>query len=83
MAFKCDNCGKGILWGHRVSHAKNRSSRAFRPNIQKKRILVDGRFISAKLCANCIKTLRKVKKVQAAQESRALQDIHSQSPIVS
>ncbi len=69
MAFKCDNCGKGISWGHRVSHAKNRSNHAFRPNIQKKRIEVDGRKISVKLCANCIKTLKKVKKVKASKEA--------------
>ncbi len=65
MAFKCDNCGKGLSWGHRVSHAKNRTNHAFRPNIQKKKIIVDGQTMRVKLCANCIKTLRKVKKVKA------------------
>ncbi|HVT00953.1 MAG TPA: 50S ribosomal protein L28 [Patescibacteria group bacterium] len=68
MAFKCDNCGKGISWGHRVSHAKNRTNHAFRPNIQKKKIVVDGRSMSVKLCASCIKTLKKVKKVKAPKE---------------
>lgn len=62
MAFKCDNCGRGISWGHRVSHAKNRTNHKFMPNIQKKRIMVDGRFVRVKLCTNCIKTLHKVKK---------------------
>ncbi|OGH12820.1 MAG: 50S ribosomal protein L28 [Candidatus Levybacteria bacterium RIFCSPHIGHO2_01_FULL_40_10] len=69
MAFKCDNCGKGLSWGHRVSHAKNRTNHAFRPNIQRKRIMVDGRMVRAKLCANCIKTLRKVKKVKTPKEA--------------
>ncbi len=83
MAFKCDNCGKGIMWGHRVSHAKNRTNRVFRPNIQKKRIMVDGRFIRAKLCTNCIKLFRKREKEQetkASQEASAPQDTHLQSP---
>ena len=64
MAFKCDNCGKGLSWGHRVSHAKNRTNHAFKPNIQKKKIVVDGHSIRVKLCANCIKTMRKVPKVK-------------------
>jgi large subunit ribosomal protein L28 len=73
MAFKCDNCGKSIKWGHRVSHAKNRTNYAFKPNIQKKKIVVDGRSIRVKLCTNCIKTLRKVKKVKAPKEAPASQ----------
>ena len=83
MAFKCDNCGKSRSMGHRVSHAKNRTNRAFKPNIQKKRILVDGRFVRMKLCANCLKTLKKVKKAKVAKESTVPQDNHLQSPIAS
>jgi len=72
MAFKCDNCGKSRSMGHRVSHAKNRSNHAFMPNIQRKRIMVDGRFINAKLCTNCIKTLRKVKKAKVREVAQAV-----------
>jgi len=68
MAFKCDNCGKHQSLGHRVSHAKNRTNHAFRPNIQKKKILIGVRMVSVKLCANCIKTLKKVKKVKTPKE---------------
>ncbi len=64
MAFKCDNCGKSRSMGHRVSHAKNRTNHAFKPNIQKKRIMVDGVSMRFKLCTTCIKTLKKVKKVR-------------------
>ena len=69
MAFKCDSCGKGIAWGHRVSHAKNRSNYAFKPNIQKKRIMIDGVSRQVKMCTNCIKTLRKVRKVKTPKET--------------
>jgi len=64
MAFKCENCGKHQIMGNRVSHAKNRSRHAFRPNIQKKKIMVDGISVRMKLCTTCIKTLKKVKKVR-------------------
>ena len=49
MAFKCDNCSKSVMWGHRVSHAKNRTNHGFKPNIQKKRIEVEGKMIRVKL----------------------------------
>ncbi|HCS78193.1 TPA: 50S ribosomal protein L28, partial [Patescibacteria group bacterium] len=35
--MKCANCGKGIMIGHRVSHAKNRTRRIFKPNLHKSR----------------------------------------------
>lgn len=68
MAFKCQNCGKGSVWGHRVSHAKNRTNHLFRPNIQKKRVRVGNHFVSMKLCTNCIKLLKKVDKRKTSQE---------------
>src|SRR3972149_7390951 len=96
MAFKCDNCGRGIRWGHRVSHSKRRTGRAFRPNIQKKTIMIDGRLIHAKLCTNCLKTLRKVKKArfastndggakggEASKETPVLPDRRSHKPTAS
>lgn len=65
MALKCDNCLKGIMWGHKVSHSKRRTNRIFKPNIQKKRITVNGREVRAKLCTNCIKLLQKKEKEAA------------------
>lgn len=59
MAMKCDNCLKGIMYGHNVSHSKRRTNRTFKPNIQKKTIVVNGRSMNVKLCTNCIKLLRK------------------------
>lgn len=59
MALKCDNCSKGIMYGHNVSHSKRRTNRIFKPNIQNKKITINGRQIRVKLCTNCIKLLRK------------------------
>lgn len=59
MALKCDNCSKGIMYGHNVSHSKRRTKRTFKPNIQAKTIMVNGRSMRVKLCTNCIKLLRK------------------------
>ncbi len=60
---KCDNCGKAPVFGNNVSHAKNRTPRLFRPNLQKVSILdaKRGRRVQKMLCAKCIKTLSKLK----------------------
>lgn len=59
MAQRCENCHKGILYGHAVSHAKNRLRRLFRPNLQKLKVLKDGIAVRVKFCTSCIKRLKK------------------------
>lgn len=60
MAAKCMNCNKGIMIGHRVSHSKRRTSHAFKPNLQKKTFVLNGKKVSVKLCTNCIKLYKKI-----------------------
>ena len=61
MAFKCENCHKGIMWGHNVSHSKRRTNRVFKPNLQYVSMKIDGKNKRMRLCANCIKLFRKQK----------------------
>jgi large subunit ribosomal protein L28 len=60
---KCDNCGKAPVFGRNISHAKNRTPRLFRPNLQKVSVLdaKSGRRVQKTLCAKCIKAMSKVK----------------------
>jgi large subunit ribosomal protein L28 len=34
MARRCELTGKGVLVGHHVSHANNKTKRVYRPNLQ-------------------------------------------------
>ena len=34
MPQRCDVCGKGPAYGHRISHAHNVTNRRFNPNLQ-------------------------------------------------
>ena len=61
MSRACDICGKGIMFGNRVSHANNATRRIWEPNLQRVRSVVDGRPKRIKVCANCLKTGRVVK----------------------
>lgn len=59
MALRCEFCQKGIQYGHAVSHAKNRTRRIFKPNLQKIKVLKNGVSVRVKFCTNCIKRLKK------------------------
>jgi large subunit ribosomal protein L28 len=59
MAAQCFNCGKGIMYGHNVSHAKNRTRKIFKPNLHSARITLNGVQKRVKLCTKCQRTLKK------------------------
>jgi len=59
MAFKCDNCGKGVMYGHNVSHAKNRTRRLFKPNLHSARIFINGIGKRLRLCTKCLRRYKK------------------------
>ena len=64
MSRKCDICGKGILWGNRVSHAHNTTRRTWQPNLQRVRALVDGKPQRLRVCTRCLKKGRVQKNIR-------------------
>lgn len=56
--YKCANCGKGIMIGHNVSHAKNRTRKIFKPNLHPAKITVDGTSKRVRLCTKCLRELK-------------------------
>lgn len=61
MARFCEICGKGPTFGNHVSHANNKHSRRWYPNLQRVRVLVDGERRRLRVCTNCIRSDRVVK----------------------
>ena len=59
---KCDNCGKGIMYGHNVSHAKNRTRKIFKPNLHTARLVVNGVQKTMRLCTKCQRLLKGISK---------------------
>ena len=55
---KCGNCGKGIMYGHNVSHSKRRTRRIFKPNLHTARVEINGIMKRMKLCAKCMRLLK-------------------------
>jgi large subunit ribosomal protein L28 len=60
MAMKCMYCGKGVMYGHNVSHSKRRTPRTFKPNLHSARIKTTTGFVRLKLCTKCLRTIKKV-----------------------
>jgi len=59
MARRCDICGKGVEFGHQISHAHNVSARVWQPNIQKVKVTIDGQVKRLNVCTRCLRTLNK------------------------
>jgi large subunit ribosomal protein L28 len=75
--FKCYNCGKGVMVGHNVSHAKNRIRKVFRPNLHSARIKVSGTSMRVRLCTKCLRQYKnpKVKGKAGALKTEAVSSI--------
>jgi large subunit ribosomal protein L28 len=56
---KCEMCGKGPQFGHNVSHSKRATKRQFDPNIQRVRVMIDGKTRRMRICTRCLRTLNK------------------------
>ncbi len=59
VAQKCEVTGKGKQFGHNVSFSQRKTKRTWKPNLQKKTFIVDGKKVTMKLSAQGIRTLKK------------------------
>ena len=61
MARRCELCGKGPRSGNKISHANNKTRMRQLPNIQTVHVIEEGRRVTRRVCAQCIKSGRIVK----------------------
>jgi large subunit ribosomal protein L28 len=54
---KCENCGKTTSFGQSRSFSMKATKRQFKPNLQKIKVMQDGRMVQKTYCAKCIKRL--------------------------
>ncbi len=55
----CEFCGKGAKFGNQISRSKKSTKRQFKPNVQRKRIMIDGKMRRVYICTRCLRTLNK------------------------
>ena len=61
MARVCYICGKRPTTGHNVSYSENKTKRRFLPNLQRVRIIENGRVKRVRICTKCLKAGKVVK----------------------
>jgi large subunit ribosomal protein L28 len=61
MAKVCEVCGRGPLFGNRVSHAHNVSKRRWNVNLQSVHAVIKGANKRIKVCTSCIRNGRVTK----------------------
>lgn len=71
MAARCDSCGKGILVGKNVSHAKNRTRKLSFPNLHRFNGVLAGVEGKHWLCTKCLRKAREIQaKINSKKESK-------------
>jgi len=62
----CDITGKGKQFGHNVSFSQRHTKKVWKPNLQSKTVIVDGRKVKLKLSTQAIRTLKKKGLIEPA-----------------
>jgi large subunit ribosomal protein L28 len=56
---RCEITNKGKQYGHNVSFSQRHTQKIWKPNLQKKTLLIDGKKITVKISTQAIRTLKK------------------------
>ena len=54
---KCEKCGKTTTFGQNRSFSMKSTKRTFKPNLQRVRVMEQGKLVQRTLCTKCIKRL--------------------------
>ena len=58
MARRCGICGKVPISGSNISHAHNVTKRRWMPNLQRVRVVIDGKPKKIDVCTTCLRSGR-------------------------
>ena len=56
MPRQCIVCGKGPFVGRNVSHANNKTRKVSLPNLQRIKIVRNGKVTRAQVCTRCLRS---------------------------
>ncbi|MBP7820944.1 50S ribosomal protein L28 [Candidatus Saccharibacteria bacterium] len=55
----CDITGKGKQFGNSISFSQRKSKKVWKPNLQSKTVIVDGKKVKLKISTQAMRTLKK------------------------
>jgi large subunit ribosomal protein L28 len=53
---KCEICGKGVVFGHNVSHSNRKTNRTWKANIRRVKAVVNGTNKTVNVCSRCLRS---------------------------
>ncbi len=56
MGKYCEICKKGLMSGHLVSHSNRKTNTFWAPNVQRVRVVVDGKTTHMNVCTRCLRS---------------------------
>lgn len=56
---KCELTGKGKQYGNNVPFSQKKTRKVWKPNLQTKTVMVDGKKVTLKISTQAIRTLKK------------------------
>ena len=56
MGKYCEVCNKGLMSGHNVSHSNRKRNRTWAPNVQRVRVVLDGKTTHLNVCTRCLRS---------------------------
>jgi len=59
--YKCELTGKGKQYGNNVSFSQRHTKKVWKPNLQTKTLVVDGKKVTMKISTQALRTLKKKK----------------------
>lgn len=62
----CEITGKGKMYGHNVSFSQRKTRKVFKPNIQKKTLVINGKKLKVNVSAAALRTLKKKGLIKTA-----------------
>ena len=71
MKYVCDKCGRGVDYGHNVSHAKNRTRRLRLPNLHHAKVVLEGKVVRQRLCTKCLRMAERAVDISQFQAGHA------------
>ena len=61
---RCEITGKGITFGHSISHAHNMNKRIWKPNLQTVKVVINGQMTKVKVCVKMLRSLKAADSIE-------------------
>ena len=55
----CEMTGKGKMYGHNVSFSQHKTRKVFKPNVQKRTLVINGKKVRMNISTSAMRTLKK------------------------